>query len=86
MENNYFRVKKVSIQSLIDTLNNLYHRGIDFVDVEGNIGNVQDKISFIYCKSYMDEKYRDNFDNFDDEQIPSQINVELSDEDLDQLI
>lgn len=86
MENKSFRVRRVDIQSLIGTLNDLYHRGVDFVDIEGNEKSPQDKMSFYFCKSYMNEKYRDNFDTFDDEQLPSQISVKLSDEDLDQLI
>lgn len=70
----------------MDTLSELYHRGVDFVDISAEIKDGQDTIGLVFSKSYMDPEYVDNFDNFEEEQVPSKISVKLSEEDLDQLI
>lgn len=80
------RIRKVDIYALIQTLNELYDRGINYVDIVGEKNNGQDEVGLIFCKSYMDKEYENNFDVFDDEPAPSKIDIKLSDEDLDQLI
>lgn len=80
------RIRKVHIQSLIDTLAQIWDRGVDFVDVHGIIENGQDTIALSFCKAYMDEEYQDEFDTLGEEQFPSTIDIKLKDEDLDDLI
>lgn len=89
---NKLRIRMVHIESLIETLEDLYHRGVDFVDILGTIEDGEDTIGLSFCKSYMDEKFADNFENImeddfsEEEQSPANIKVKLSDEDLNQLI
>lgn len=85
MENN-IRIRKIHLQSLIQTLSEIWDRGVDFVDIHGVIEDGQDTIGISFCKSYMDEEFAEEFDNFGEEQISSNIKVKLSDEDLNQLI
>lgn len=80
------RVRKIDIQSLLQTLEELYHKGVDFVDIVLERGEGQDTIGLYYNKSYMDEEYMENFDSSDDEPVQAKINVKLSDEDLNNLM
>lgn len=83
---NKLRIRKVHLVSLMNILQNIYDRGVDFVDVYGTIENGQDTIGISFSKDYMDEDFTDNFDNFNEEQLPSRLDVKLSDKDLNDLI
>lgn len=84
MDNNQdLKIRKIYLASFIDILMDLYNRGVDYVDLIANLQENQDVVGISFCKDYMNDEYKDSFDN-----IPEQYNVEkeLSDDDLNQLI
>jgi len=86
MDNN-IKIRKVPLEMFIEILTDLYNKGVDYVDIIGILDETQDSIGISFCKDYMDEELKDNFDK-----IPvsvkknDQINISLSDEDLNQLL
>jgi len=83
---NKLRIRKVHLASLMHILSNIWDRGVDFVDIYGTVEDGQDTIGVSFSKEYMDEKFTSNFDNFNEEQLPSRVHIKLSDEDLNELI
>lgn len=80
------RIRRIHLLSLMMQLQELYDKGLDFIDVSGAIAEGQDVIRVTYNKSYMNEELEDNFDRMVDEQLPATLHVKLSKDDLDQLI
>lgn len=81
------RIKKIDISYLIDTLKDLYQRGVNFVDLYGTVGEGQDSVGLLFSKEYMDKDYIDSFDAMEGDPFPTTISIsKLSDEDLNQLI
>lgn len=85
MENN-MKIRRVHLLSLLQILSEIYDKGVDFVDIYGVIEDGQDTIGIAFSKSYMNEEFADQFDIFTNEQLPTNVKVKLSDEDLNQLI
>lgn len=84
---NKLRIRRIHVLSLMETLSDLYHKGVDYIDIYGTIQDGQDTVGIIFSKAYMNEEYERNFDNFTSDQTPSKLDVRrLSDEDLDELI
>jgi hypothetical protein len=85
--NNEIKIRKVHIDTLIQVLMDLYDKGVDYVDILGTSDNKQDTIGLSFCKEYMDEELADNFSK-----IPvtsrknDEININLSDENLNELL
>lgn len=81
------RIRKVPLEMFLDVLTDLYNKGVDYVDIIGILDDKQDSIGISFSKDYMNEELQDNFDK-----IPvsvkkdDQINITLSDEDLNQLL
>ncbi len=53
-----FRLRKIPIELLLDTLHELYDKGIDFVDISGEKGDGQDHVFIGYCKEYVDPDFK----------------------------
>lgn len=91
-------IKKVSIVGLLAFLDNLYHKGVDYVDIysrENENPDEGDILGISFTREYMNEEHVDNFDNFEpddlmpeDNDSPSSIDVnkKLSDNDLNDLV
>lgn len=79
MEN--MKIRKVDLETFIDVLMDIYNQGVDYVDIIGISGEVQDSVAVSFSKEYMSKEHIDNFDN-----INSDNDGSLSDEDLNQLI
>lgn len=79
MEN--MKIRKVDLETFIDILMDIYNQGVDYIDIIGIPGEVQDSVAVSFSKEYMSEEHIDNFDN-----INSDNDKNLSDEDLNQLI
>lgn len=81
------RIRKVPLEMFLDVLTDLYNKGVDYVDIIGILDDKQDSIGISFSKDYMNEELQENFDK-----IPvsvkkdDQINITLSDEDLNQLL
>ena len=83
MENNHHDVilRKIPLSILLDHLTEIYNSGVDYIDILGVNGEEQDRIGIAFNSSYMSPEEDTNLN-----QDESQINIKLSDEDLNQLI
>lgn len=88
MSDNQLRIRKIYINTLIDTLVELYDMGVDYVDLIGTMDDVQDSIGLSFCREYMAKGMELNFDNISEGDIDKDIKIDkkLSDEDLNQLL
>lgn len=88
MNNNQLRIRKIYINTLINTLVELYDMGVDYIDLIGTVDDVQDSIGLSFSKEYMAEGMENNFDNISEVDIKQDIKIDkkLSDEDLNQLL
>ena len=85
MENREVKIQKIPLDRLIETLVDLYNKGIDYVDIAGVPGIDQDRMAIVFTKEYMTEEGKKNFgeeDELDLEFGPSK----LTDDDINQLI
>lgn len=67
-------------------LQEIYDKGVNFIDIHGVLEENQDTVNISFCKAYMDEEYEKDFDIIGEEQFPSKVEVKFSDEDLEQLL
>jgi pyrimidine operon attenuation protein/uracil phosphoribosyltransferase len=87
MGDNNLRIRKVPVNAFVETLIDLYNKGVDYVDIIGVLNNDQDAIGISFCKEYMSKKLQKNFDKIPNTTIEkNEINIKLSDDDLNQLI
>jgi len=85
MENREVKIQKVPLDRLIETLVDLYNKGIDYIDIAGVPGIDQDRMAIVFTRDYMTEEGKKNFgeeDKLDLEIGPSK----LTDDDINQLI
>ena len=85
MENREVKIQKIPLDRLIETLVDLYNKGIDYVDIAGVPGIDQDRMAIVFTQDYMTEEGKKNFgqeDELDLEIGPSK----LTDDDINQLI
>lgn len=85
MENREVKIQKIPLDRLIETLVDLYNKGIDYVDIAGVPGIDQDRMAIVFTRDYMTEEGKKNFgeeDELDLEIGPSK----LTDDDINQLI
>ena len=85
MENREVKIQKIPLDRLIETLVDLYNKGIDYIDIAGVPGIDQDRMAIVFTQDYMTEEGKKNFgeeDELDLEIGPSK----LTDDDINQLI
>jgi hypothetical protein len=85
MENKEIKIQKIPLDRLIETLVDLYNKGIDYIDIAGVSGDEQDRMAIVFTREYMTEEGKKNFgeeDELDLEIGPSK----LTDDDINQLI
>lgn len=76
------RIRKIHLDTLIQVLVEMYDKGVDYIDIIGEINDVQDSIGISFSKEYMKKDAQENFDNISGKEE----DIDLSDEDLNQLI
>jgi hypothetical protein len=82
MEGKEVILKKIPLEILMDTLHELYHRGVAYIDIMGIHGEIQDTLGVSFCSEYM----RENI-NFEDVENYLTQTINLSDEDdLNQIV
>ena len=83
-------IKKVHLDSFIEILIDLYDKGVDYVDIIGVNNEIQDSIGISFSKDYMNTDHEENFDKINvpvkSEKIEKKININLSDDVLNQLL
>ena len=89
-QNKPITIKKVHLDSFIEILIDLYDKGVDYVDIIGVNNKIQDSIGISFSKDYMNTEHIENFDRINvpvkTETIEKKININLSDDDLNQLL
>jgi hypothetical protein len=97
-QSNNVRLVKIPLHEFISILVDLYEQGVDYIDIEGNNTERQDSVNILFNKEYMaeeslepedvmmnimseEEEYEEEEDNIP----PINLNIKLSDEDLNQL-
>lgn len=84
MANREVKIQKIPLDRLIDTLVDLYNKGIDYVDIAGVPGEEFDRMAIAFTRDYMTEQGKKNFGELDlDLEIKSD---KLTDDDLNELI
>ena len=63
----------------------MFDKGVDYIDIIGEINDVQDSIGISFSKEYMNKEMQENFDEIDSKHV-KEGDVSLSDDDLNQLI
>ena len=99
MEKKEVRLRKIPLQTFLDTLIEIYNSGVDYIDIVGAPDEIQDTIGIMFSDEYLSKAERDDFYEKDiAEDVPppppppketnneSKINIKLSDEDLNQLL
>lgn len=84
MANKEVKIQKIPLDKLIETLVDLYNKGVDFIDIAGISGPEYDRMAIAFTKDYMTEQGKINFGELDID-----LNIEpskLTDDDLNQLI
>jgi len=89
------RVRKIDLRQFIDALNELYERGVDYIDIEteSDRGDDMDGIHVFFTKDYINPEYIANFeDNNSDiiqkieEKEDKDIKIKFDDKDINDLI
>ena len=84
MENREVKIEKIPLDKLIDTLVDLYNRGIDYIDVVGVPGKEFDRMGIAFTRDYMTAQGKKNFEGLD---LDIEITTpKLTDDDLNELI
>jgi len=84
MENREVKIEKIPLDKLIDTLVDLYNRGIDYIDVVGVPGKEFDRMGIAFTRDYMTEQGKKNFEGVN---LDIEITTpKLTDDDLNELI
>ena len=84
MENREVKIEKIPLDKLIDTLVDLYNKGIDYIDVVGVPGKEFDRMGIAFTRDYMTDQGKENFEGLDlDLEIKT---TNLTDDDLNELI
>ena len=85
MENKEIRIQKIPLDRLIETLVDLYNKGIDYIDISGVPGEDFDRMAVVFTKEYMTEEGKKNFG--EDYEVDLEIGPsKLTDDDINQLI
>lgn len=82
------RIRKIHLDTLIQVLVEMYDKGVDYIDIIGEINELQDSIGISFSKEYMNKNMKENFDEIDSKHVKKgDIDVSFSDDnDLNQLI
>ena len=87
MADGNLRIRKVAVNAFVDILVDLYNKGVDYVDIIGILDDVQDSVAISFSKEYMADNMQSNFNEIGTKEIETdEINIKLSDDDLNQLI
>jgi hypothetical protein len=81
------RIRKIDVLQLLNVLSDVYNSGVNYIDIIGKKGEDEDTLGIQFLRDYIDPEYVDNFKEIEEaeEKIETR-NINLSDEDLNQLI
>ena len=79
MENKEVCIKKIPLNILME----LYNKGLDYVDIQGVTDDRQDRLAISFTNEYMTPE---GVDNFMGSPYIEEMDMKLTDEDLNQLL
>jgi hypothetical protein len=80
-------IRKIELKALIEALVNTYDSGVDYIDFVGIQGKVQDTLAIQFGRDYMNPEHVSKWDELMGDEEDKEIkNIDLSGEDLNQLI
>ncbi len=82
--------RKIDVMGLMEALEELYHMGVNYIDISGIYGEDHDTILLSFPKDYMDEASQEDFEDIktNAESTPEstpEIKISLTDDDINQL-
>jgi hypothetical protein len=80
-------LKKVDINELMDTMMELWTRGVDYVDIM--INPKENTISLTFAEDYLSDEARESLPEMEEDDIPEEyveVKSKLTDDDLNQLL
>ena len=83
MENKEVCIKKIPLDNFINILMELYNKGLDYVDIQGVTDDHQDRLAISFTNEYMTPE---GVDNFMGSPYIEEVDMKLTDEDLNQLL
>lgn len=87
MKDNNVKIRKIHLDTLLKVLVEMYDKGVDYIDIVGEIKDVQDTIGISFCEDYMNKDMRENFDKITSDVEEEEEPIFLKDDDdLNQLI
>jgi hypothetical protein len=76
-----FRIRKIDLKSFIDILNDVYDKGVNFIDLYGSNDEDGDTIGLFFSKDYIDDEYLPDFEEYFTEEKTT-----LTDKDIKNLL
>lgn len=93
MKNKEICIKKIPLDRFIDVLMNLYNKGLDYIDIQGIPGDVEDKLAISFTNDYMigednDKETVAEFDANAENKVRhiKELDMKLTYEELNQLL
>ena len=83
MENKEVCIKKIPLDNFINILMELYNKGLDYVDIQGVTDDHQDRLAISFTNEYMTPE---GVDNFMGSPYIEEVDMKLTDEDLNRLL
>jgi len=83
MENKEVCIKKIPLDNFINVLMELYNKGLDYVDIQGVTDDYQDRLAISFTNEYMTPE---GIQNFMGSSHVEEIDMKLTDEDLNRLL
>jgi len=80
------KIRKIHLDTLIQVLVEMYDKGVDYIDIIGEVDDVQDTVAISFCSEYMSSDARENFEDLPLLEIDIESNPPSNEEDLNQLI
>jgi hypothetical protein len=77
-------LRKVNLESFIEVLTDLYESGVNYVDIYGTDGEEQDVIDIHFTREYT--IFKDDVEEEEEEEDVPQKDIDLSDDNLNQII
>lgn len=96
MSKDKFKIRRVGVLKIIEALNDLYEKGVDYVDIHklDNGKDSMDTVAFSFSEDYMNEELKENFgriqykggEYLETDENGDEIPPSLTDDDINQLI
>lgn len=80
------KIRKIHLDTLIQVLVEMYDKGVDYIDIIGEVDDVQDTVAISFCSEYMSSDAKENFEDLPFIEVDIKSNPPSNEDDLNQLI